>query len=577
MYIKRIILKNIRGFEELDFDLTRSDGTYAGWTVFTGDNGSGKSTLLKAIAIGLSGKDAALALQPSFHRWIRAMEMERKASIQLDIVDCSDDDLDAGTLSSNLFDVFLSYNSQDKSIVRELAQELQSRNLRVWMDEEQLMPGRPWQEGMEALIQSTSSAVVLIGNSGLGPWEEPEMRACLSQFVIRKMPVIPVLLPGAPATPDLPLFLRSFSWVDLRGGLTDQGLERLQWGITGIKPKQSPIRMNGLRREYATKLTLIEDVNNQIKLIEAYPSNMMEGRISPIWSDFFFSNRFCCGYGPFRRMFGASAIAMQQMMAFTTERFVTLFQEAASLTEVDQWLKILSHKSLEGKTKEQEQQQLILKILCDDLLPNQIQVDGMDSDGLWLRDRNGAKLTWSDMSDGYRSALALLADILRHLLKNHEVKDLVGRWPNGKIFIKRSGVVLIDEIDAHLHPEWQQKIGFWLKRHFPNIQFLVTTHSPIICQAADDNGLFVLPEPGSHDQPKALSKEEYNKVIASRPDTILLTSAFGLQNTRSPRAVEGRAEFAKLKAKRRAGAQLMPREEAQLSQLEVFGENEEEL
>jgi hypothetical protein len=66
-------------------------------------------------------------------------------------------------------------------------------------------------------------------------------------------------------------------------------------------------------------------------------------------------------------------------------------------------------------------------------------------------------------------------------------------------------------------------------------------------------------------------------VIASRPDTILLTSAFGLQNTRSPRAVEGRAEFAKLKAKRRAGAQLMPREEAQLSQLEVFGENEEEL
>ena len=149
--------------------------------------------------------------------------------------------------------------------------------------------------------------------------------------------------------------------------------------------------------------------------------------------------------------------------------------------------------------------------------------------------------------------------------------------PDGRLFVERSGVVLIDEIDAHLHPEWQQKIGFWLKRHFPNIQFLVTTHSPIICQAADDNGLFVLPEPGSHDKPKALSKEEYNKVIASRPDTILLTSAFGLQNTRSPRAVEGRAKFAKLKAKRRAGAQLTSDEEDQLSQLKVFGENEEEL
>ncbi len=44
MYITRIVLRNIRGFAELDFDLTRPDGSYAGWTVFTGDNGSGKST-----------------------------------------------------------------------------------------------------------------------------------------------------------------------------------------------------------------------------------------------------------------------------------------------------------------------------------------------------------------------------------------------------------------------------------------------------------------------------------------------------------------------------------------------------
>jgi predicted ATPase len=55
----------------------------------------------------------------------------------------------------------------------------------------------------------------------------------------------------------------------------------------------------------------------------------------------------------------------------------------------------------------------------------------------------------------------------------------------------RSGVELIDEVDAHLHPEWQREVGFWLKRHFPKIQFLVTTHSPSICQAAAPNGLFV--------------------------------------------------------------------------------------
>lgn len=63
------------------------------------------------------------------------------------------------------------------------------------------------------------------------------MRACLSEFVDRRSPVIPVLLPDAPDKPDLPLFLRAFTWVDLRDGLTDDGLDRLEWGITGSKPK----------------------------------------------------------------------------------------------------------------------------------------------------------------------------------------------------------------------------------------------------------------------------------------------------------------------------------------------------
>jgi hypothetical protein len=74
--------------------------------------------------------------------------------------------------------------------------------------------------------------------------------------------------------------------------------------------------------------------------------------------------------------------------------------------------------------------------------------------------------------------------------------------------------------------------------------------------------LFVLPEPGSDDPPRPLPEDEYRRVIASRPDTILLTSAFGLQNTRSPLAIEKRAELARLQAKKRAGAKLT-REEQQ--------------
>ena len=286
---------------------------------------------------------------------------------------------------------------------------------------------------------------------------------------------------------------------------------------------------------------------------------------------------FSCGYGPFRRVFGASPEATRLMVGPTTERFVTMFQEAASLFEVDQWLRNLSHKKLEGKVAESEHLDLLLEILRDDLMPNQITVDRVDSDGLWLKDRNGLQLAWSEMSDGYRAALALLADILRHLINAYGIDNLAERGEDGKLRIVRSGVVMIDEIDAHLHPEWQREIGFWLKAHFPKIQFLVTTHSPIICQAADENGLFVLPEPGSTTEPRALTPDEYKKVIASRPDTILLTAAFGLQNTRSPRAVEGRAEYAKLMAKQRAGAKLSKAEQGKAEQLQLFAVTDEEL
>lgn len=120
--------------------------------------------------------------------------------------------------------------------MRKLAQALQKRGLKAWLDEEQQVPGRPWQEALEKIIQTTRTAAVLVGKDGLGPWEVPEIRACLSEFVNRTLPIIPVLLPDAPSRPELPLFLRAFTWVDLRDGLTDAGLDQLQWGITGRKP-----------------------------------------------------------------------------------------------------------------------------------------------------------------------------------------------------------------------------------------------------------------------------------------------------------------------------------------------------
>lgn len=289
---------------------------------------------------------------------------------------------------------------------------------------------------------------------------------------------------------------------------------------------------------------------------------------------------FSCGYGPFRRVFGASTEATEIMAEPVTARYATMFQEAASLARADRWLKELDHKAArEPSSKERALRDDLITLLQDEFMPNGMRIERVDEQGLWLVDRNGVELSWDEMSDGYRSALALVVDIVRHLTFAHEdekLSRLIEKGADGQYCIKSSGVVLIDEIDAHLHPEWQREIGFWLKRHFPNIQFIVTSHSPIICQAADENGLFVLPEPGSGREPRRLEREEYQKIIASRSDTILRTSAFGLESTRSPHAVEILAEHSRMVAKRRAMGKLPSGDQARMRQLELFARQVEE-
>ena len=279
---------------------------------------------------------------------------------------------------------------------------------------------------------------------------------------------------------------------------------------------------------------------------------------------------FSCGYGPFRRISAPKENVEQIQKTKDTERFATLFLEGATLSEVDPWLTQLRFQQLEGSKSAGDQLDSFLDLVRDSLLPDGFTVDRVDSKGLWLKDPNGVELSWFDMSDGHRTAVTLVADILRHMIATYGLDGLYDRDEEGRIFIKRSGVVLIDEIDAHLHPSWQREIGFWLKDHFRNVQFLVTSHSPIILQAADPNGLFVLPEPGSEDEPHRLSDEEYRKIKASTTDTALLSEAFGLQNTRSDEAVEKRSKYSRLKAKQHAGLSLSIPEEKERQQLQLF-------
>jgi hypothetical protein len=67
------------------------------------------------------------------------------------------------------FDVFLCHNSADKPTVQQLAEELVARELRVWLDAWELIPGRPWQEALEAIVRTAWSVAVLVAKDGVGP------------------------------------------------------------------------------------------------------------------------------------------------------------------------------------------------------------------------------------------------------------------------------------------------------------------------------------------------------------------------------------------------------------------------
>lgn len=132
------------------------------------------------------------------------------------------------------FDVFLCHNTEDKLVVKDIGNELKKHGLKPWLDEWELQPGLPWQALVEEQIENIKSAAVFVGESGLGPWQEMEIRSLLSEFVKRKCPVIPVILSDAPKKPVLPLFLREMTWVDFRKNDPDP-MQRLIWGITGKK------------------------------------------------------------------------------------------------------------------------------------------------------------------------------------------------------------------------------------------------------------------------------------------------------------------------------------------------------
>lgn len=171
----------------------------------------------------------------------------------------------------------------------------------------------------------------------------------------------------------------------------------------------------------------------------------------------------------------------------------------------------------------------------------------IDSKGIWFERPEGT-IALADIGLGAEAVVSLVLDIIRRL---HDSigPDFMGDAANDDAgpVIRRSGVVLIDEAENHLHPQVQQRLSSWFKLRFPRLQFIVTTHSPFICQGADhlirlDGG-----------QLSPVSDDVFNAVVNGSADDAVLTALFGLPFAHSPAAERLREKIARLGSRIRRG------------------------
>ncbi len=257
------------------------------------------------------------------------------------------------------------------------------------------------------------------------------------------------------------------------------------------------------------------------------------------------------GYGPHRSLSSYAADPGDQRDAPPAVQSVaSLFREHALLADSQQWLREVHYRELEAKDLDQTPAPLLadaLALLSDGLLPDGVIAERVDSEGLWVKQR-GHTVLLEETSDGYRSIAAMITDLLHQIkvaFPGRRLCDL----KDGRPTVRCSGIVLIDEAENHLHPAWEQRLGVWLKNHFPGIQFLVTTHSVFVCQAADSRGLIRLPGLEDEGGPEHVSKDIYYTVVHGGADDAVVSHLFGLLMPHSDEAEKLREELARLEAR----------------------------
>ena len=277
------------------------------------------------------------------------------------------------------------------------------------------------------------------------------------------------------------------------------------------------------------------------------------------------SGWFAAGYGSFRRLTRSHQVlvpSLEPQARYTN--FLTQFNEDEPLTTFERWMVYLDYiiakssknrRSVLAKRSSlwaRRRREWGIKAI-NRILPSGTRFDSVTNEGRILFEVGGRKVPTIGLSDGYRSVLALAGDLIWRLIQ---------AFPESDHPLDEEGVVLIDELDIHLHPRWQRLIAGWLREQFPNLQFFVATHSPFVAASAGDDALTLrlTLEDG------VTKVEKVETPVALSVDRILQSEAFGQLSPYSPSTQKDIDRYDALARKQK----LSPDEKKEFTQLRAF-------
>ncbi len=196
-------------------------------------------------------------------------------------------------------------------------------------------------------------------------------------------------------------------------------------------------------------------------------------------------------------------------------RFKSLFDETATLGNPEQWLIRADYLALKNNDKKRFRivSEAIKKLMLEEVESFEIRTENNNAE-VYFKTHYG-EVRLHQLSLGYKTLLAWISDL---------AKGLVEKYVDSDNPLAEPAICLVDEIDLHMHPKMQRSVVKFLRETFPQTQFIVTAHSPLIVQSEEDTNVILLRR--NNDEVEAINEVDY--VTNWRVDQILSSDLFGI-------------------------------------------------